>query len=255
MISVITITYNNFEELQKTVNSIGTENNIESVIINGGNCERTIEFLSSYAGIIINEKDSGIADAFNKGLRNSSGSYVMFLNSGDELIDKNYLKRAADFLDENKIYSFVHSNLLFVDESGEEYHLHPPMKNTGRGMPYLHPTMIVRKNVFDNLGTFNTSLKIAMDFDIIVRMEKAGLKGFYFKDYFPVRMEGSGRSVKEESEALTECYRILKEHNYLNLKNRYGFFIRYIFYLIRKFSGLKGLNILLLKLKKLKHRK
>lgn len=255
MISVITITYNNFEELQKTLASISSVNNIESVVINGGSCDKTKDFLKSYNGIVVNEKDDGISDAFNKGIKNSSGNYIMFLNSGDQLIEKEYPANAENILSTKSEYSFVHSNLSFVDESGIKFHLKPPMKNSGRGMPYLHPTMVFRKNVFDKIGLFSTSIKIAMDFDFIVRMEKAGLKGYYFKDDFSVLMEGSGRSVKEEADALKECYQILKDHKYLNFKNRYGFFTRYFFYLIRKILGVSRLNPLLLKLRKMKHSK
>ena len=53
---------------------------IESIIINGGENKQTEEYLKSYKGKVINEKDSGIADAFNKGIKNSSGDSIMFLN-------------------------------------------------------------------------------------------------------------------------------------------------------------------------------
>lgn len=254
MISVITITYNNSEELVRTINSLQKGSFIESVIINGGSCERTREFLKSYNGVVINEKDQGIADAFNKGIKNSSGKYLMFLNSGDELIDKTYLKKAREFLDINPGFSFVHSNLLLVDESGEKLYMRPPMKNVGRGMPYLHPTMIVRKEVFDKVGLFGTNLKIAMDYDFIVRMKKAGLKGFYFDEIYSVKMDGTGKSVKQESAALKECFMVLKQNEYLNFENFLGFTVRYTLFIMRKFMGAAGLSKFLLRLKKLKHK-
>ena len=254
MISVITITYNNSEELVRTIKSLQKGSLIESVIINGGSCERTREFLKSYQGVVINEKDQGIADAFNKGIKNSSGKYLTFLNSGDELIDKTYLKKAREFLDINPGFSFVHSNLILIDESGEKLYMRPPMKNVGRGMPFLHPTMIVRREVFDKAGLFRTDLKIAMDYDLIVRMKKAGLKGFYFNEVFPVMMDGTGKSVKQESAALKECFMVLKQNEYLNFENFLGFTVRYTLFIMRKFMSAAGLNKLLLKLKKLKHK-
>ncbi|HSL87957.1 MAG TPA: glycosyltransferase [Ignavibacteriaceae bacterium] len=254
MISVITITYNNSEELVRTINSLQKGSFIESVIINGGSCERTGEFLKSYNGVVINEKDRGIADAFNKGIKNSSGKHLMFLNSGDELIDKTYLKKAREFLDINPGFSFVHSNIVLIDESGEKLYVRPPMKNVGRGMPYLHPTMIVRREVFDKIGLFGTDLKIAMDYDFIVRLKKAGLRGFYFNEVFPVKMDGTGKSVKQESAALKECFMVLKQNEYLNFENFLGFTVRYMLFIMRKFMSAAGLNKLLLKLKKLKHK-
>lgn len=254
MISIITITYNNSEELVRTINSISKGVFVESVIVNGGSCDRTREFLKNYPGIVINEKDEGISDAFNKGIKNSSGNYIMFLNSGDELIDKSYLKKAKDFLDINAGFSFVHSNIVFVDESGEELYMRPPMKNVGRGMPYLHPTMIFRKDVFDKVGLFRKDLKIAMDYDLAVRMKKAGLRGFYFNEIYSVKMDGTGKSVKLESDALKECYKVLKENNFLTFENLSGFAVRYLLFLIRRLLSTVGLNKLLLKMKKIKHK-
>lgn len=254
MISMITITYNNYDEFIKTIRSIPKMDFIESVIINGGSCQRTSEFLKSYTGTIISENDYGISDAFNKGIKYSSGNYIMFLNSGDELIDQSYLKKAKDFLDTNNDYSYVHSNINFIDESGEKLFIRPPMKNLGRGMPYLHPTMIIRKKIFDEIGLFRTDLKIAMDYDFILRMENAGLNGFYLGKIYPVSMEGTGRSVKQESEAIKECFKILKENNQLSLKNILGFSVRYVLFILRKILSVAGLNKLLLKMKKLKHK-
>ncbi len=254
MISIITITYNNSEELVRTINSIPKGVFIESVIINGGTCERTRVFLQSYQGIVVNEKDEGIADAFNKGVKKSSGKYIMFLNSGDELIDKSYLKKAIDFLDVNPQFSFVHSNLILIDKSGEKLYMRPPMKNLGRGMPYLHPTMLFRRDVFDKIGLFNTNLKIAMDYDFIVRMKKAGLKGFYFNEIFSVKMDGTGKSINQESEALKECYKVLNENNILTIENLSGFAVRYFLFLIRRFMSAAGLNKILIKMKKNKHK-
>lgn len=253
MISIITLTYNNYEDLLKTLSSIKDISDIESVVVNGGDCKKTSEFLKSYNGITINERDAGISDAFNKGIKSSSGKYIMFLNSGDELLEKSYLKRAVEFLDSNPEYSFVHSNIMFIDESGEKLFIRPPMQNIGRGMPYLHPTMIIRKYIFDRIGLFRLDLKIAMDYDLIVRMQKEKLIGFYFDSLFPVMMEGSGKSVKQEYSALKECFRVLKENNYLTIENLLGYLKRFGLFVLRKTFVLLGLSNLLLKMKKIKH--
>lgn len=128
------------------------------------------------------------------------------------------------------------------------------MKNVGRGMPYLHPTMIVRREVFDKAGLFRTDLKIAMDYDFIVRMKKAGLKGFYFKEVYSVKMDGTGKSIKQESAALKECFLVLKQNEYLNIENFLGFTVRYTLFIMRKLMGAGGLDKFLLRLKKLKHK-
>jgi len=252
ILSIVTITYNNYSELKKTLDSIPEYDFVESVVINGGDCPATKEFLKSYKGKSITEKDNGIADAFNKGIKIASGDFIMFLNSGDLLINSNYLKKACEFFDSIDI-DFVHSNLILANTLGADLFMRPTFSNLGRGMPYLHPTMIVRKNVFERIGLFNSNYKIAMDFDFIVRLEKANFKGYYEKAGFPVEMKGTGISTANEAKALHECFTILRVNDSLNVKNFFGYVQRYLLFLGRKFLGVSGQNDLLLKLKKRKH--
>ena len=65
MISVITVTYNNYEDLHRTLASLEKVEGIENVVVNGGDCEKTKEYLRDFNGITISEPDNGISDAFN----------------------------------------------------------------------------------------------------------------------------------------------------------------------------------------------
>jgi|WetSurMetagenome_2_1015567.scaffolds.fasta_scaffold60307_3 glycosyltransferase involved in cell wall biosynthesis len=253
MISIITITYNNFKELKRTLSSIPDYEFIESVVINGGSDDASKEYLSSHQGKVINEKDEGIADAFNKGIANSSDDAIMFLNSGDELIEATYLREAEELLKKNNTVDFIHSNLVVTDQTGLELYMKPPFYNLGRGLPYLHPTMIVKKSVFEQIGFFNKNYKIAMDFDFVVRLVKKGYNGFYLKDKFVVKMEGTGLSVEREFDAIKECYKSLKENKFLNLQNSVGLSIRITLYFMRKIMVVFGLDSILRELKMRKH--
>jgi glycosyltransferase involved in cell wall biosynthesis len=253
MISIITITYNNYDELIKTLNSIPQTPYIESVVINGGQCEKTKEFLRNYQGKSISEADDGIADAFNKGVKYSSGTYIMFLNSGDVLLDKSYFERALNLLDQKKDISFIHSNLLLVDFPNPELFMRPTLSNLGRGMSYLHPTMIVKKDLFEIIGWFNKNIKVAMDFDWIVRLEKHKIQGHYFNGNAVVQMDGKGKSINQENVAIKECYSILKSNNYLTLTNLAGFSQRYLLYLLRMIMVKIGLKDFLMSMKKVKY--
>lgn len=253
-LSIITITYNNFSELMETVNSIPNFDFIESVVVNGGDSEETKEFLKSYKGKSISEKDNGIADAFNKGIKLSSGDLIMFLNSGDILIDHDYLSNAVEYLSKHHRVDFTHSNIILTEAPGVDLYMRAALCNLGRGMPYLHPTMIFRKSIFDKIGLFNITYKIAMDFDLIVRIEKAGFQGYYDKERFPIKMKGAGKSISMEGVALRECFAILKAGRVLNAQNFLGYCQRYILFLGRKLLNALGLNHLLLRLKKRKHR-
>jgi glycosyltransferase involved in cell wall biosynthesis len=234
MISIITITYNNFEDLVKTLDSIHDYDNVESVVVNGGDLEETINYLKAYKGKVINEKDKGIADAFNKGIQLASGNFVMFLNSGDVLLNPGYLKEAIEFLNKNPQYSFVHSNILYDDAFGDKLVVKPHIKNPGRGMMYLHPSMIIRSTVFKETGLYDLNYKIAMDYDLILRMEKKGLKGFYIDALPVVQMEGKGKSHTSEFLAIKECIRSLRKNNYLTFKNITGLTVRLFLFSVRK---------------------
>jgi glycosyltransferase len=255
MISIVTITYNNFDELIETLNSIPELPMVESIVINGGQCEKTKEYLKIYSGKSITEKDEGIGDAFNKGVKLSSGKYIMFLNSGDVLIDKYFPEKALKIIEENSNISFVHSNLLLVDDSNLELFMRPKLSNLGRGMPYLHPTMIVKKELFNKIGMFDTKLKISMDFDWIVKLVKNNFLGYYLNNNAVVKMDASGKSIKEENEAIKECFWILKSNSYLTPTNLFGFTQRYMLYVLRMVMVKIGLKELLISMKKIKHLK
>lgn len=253
MISVVTITYNNLEELKRTINSLPSRKEIESIIINGGDGPDVIKYLIDYDGVVVNEKDSGIANAFNKGLKLASGDSIMFLNSGDVLLNKVYLNDAEKVLSTSDIH-FVHSNLLFVDEYGGKIPLKPPMKDPGRGMPFLHPTMIVKKSVFDIIGGFNESYKIAMDFEFVLRLLKNNFKSMYINSPPVVEMDGRGKSVVNEFTAIKECKRALIGNDFYSLQTKMNLFIRLGLYFFRILLIKTGASKLLGVLKRLKHR-
>jgi len=255
MISIVTITYNNYDELIKTLSSIPESPLIESVVVNGGDCEKTQKYLETYSGKSVSEKDDGIADAFNKGINISTGKYIMFLNSGDILLEKFYPEKAIKILNNNNEYDFTHSNLIFVDENNNELFVRPQMKSLGRGMPYLHPTMIVKKEVFTKTGLFDKNIKVAMDFDWVVKLVKNNCKGFYLNEGAVVKMDGKGKSVVEESKAIKECLTILRAHHHFTLKNIIGYAVRYALYIGRVFLVKAGLKKQLTSMKKIKHSK
>ncbi len=177
----------------------------------------------------------------------------MFLNSGDLLLDIDYLSKAENLLIRNKNLSFVHSNIIFHDMLAGEIFMRPQMKSLGRGQPFFHPTMIFRKSCFEKIGHFNTSYKIAMDFDFIARMKKNSNMGKYIDDKAVVKMAGFGKSSEKEKEAIEECYRSLKENNLLTITNRFGYFIRKLLFNSRKLLEFIGAKNFLSMLKKQKH--
>lgn len=226
MLSVITITFNNYDELRSTLDSVTNIPQIESLVVNGGNCSKTLEFLKSYSGKSISEKDSGISDAFNKGWKSASGEAIVFLNSGDLLIDKNYLIEAENII-RTKDVDFIYADMIFEDPIAGDLLIKSvdPLPC----MPFNHPTLIVRKEVFNKIGGFNLEYKTAMDLDFVYRMLKVTTKGHYIQKPV-VRMDGRGVSSSKH-------FKVYKEKCVIAVRNG-DFSFRAFFILFRHFLSL-----------------
>ena len=110
--SIITVNYNNKEGLRKTIESVihQTFNDYEYIIIDGGSTDGSVDIIKEYNDKIsywISEKDKGIYNAMNKGIRVSTGDYLLFLNSGDHLSENNVLEKVFPYLDGT---DFVYGN-------------------------------------------------------------------------------------------------------------------------------------------------
>jgi len=251
MISVVTVTYNNFSELQKTEESLApVRDRIEHIIVNGGQCGRTKEYLRQYGCKSISEPDRGISDAFNKGVRLATGSGVVFLNSGDVLIDPEYLDWAESHLTSN---DFTFSDILFDDAVGGVIRLKPHGQSLGRGMPYPHPSLVVKRQVFDLIGGFLEHFRLAMDYEFVCRMQNARLEGIYYGQPV-VLMDGTGVSVKNESRSLMECKTALIENDLWTFSNRFSFYERWFLYSLRRALLAAGRGRLLGSLKRVVRR-
>lgn len=98
LISIITINYNNAEGLRRTIQSVVSQAcraDFEYIVIDGASTDGSRDILDQYSDqidVLISEPDSGIYNAMNKGVKNSSGTYCLFLNSGDWLHDQTVIK-------------------------------------------------------------------------------------------------------------------------------------------------------------------
>ena len=222
LLSIVTITFNNFDELLHTVESVKDLKCCEHLIINGGKCQKTLEFLQSFSGKSISEPDQGISDAFNKGIKLSQGSAVMLLNSGDILLDQTYPEKALHILKEHPEVDFVHANELYDDAMIGEFVMRPLRKqnnlypNIGKGMPYRHQTMVVRKTVYEKVGLFDLKY-VTSDYDWICRWENSCIKisgsAYYLQGNPVIKMDGGGISSTQESKIILEAIQIIRQYN------------------------------------------
>tara|TARA_B100000378_G_scaffold255999_1_gene233436 strand:- start:1513 stop:2352 length:840 start_codon:yes stop_codon:yes gene_type:complete len=268
-LSIITITLNNFEELLRTVESVRDLNGCEHIIINGGECPQTLDFLQGYYGKSVSEPDQGISDAFNKGIRLSSGDAIIMLNSGDILLDRTYPARASQILDQDPQIDFVHADLIFEDTLIGSYIMRPLRTknvlspNIGRGMPYRHQSMVVRKEVYGRVGFFNLNY-ICSDFDWVCRWE-LGLKKSHGKAYYSqgnpvIIMDGGGISSTQERKIILEAIKIIRQRNkhisFLEKTRSYSaLFRRLVLFSVRVFLKKLGFVNILVIIKRIKYKR
>ena len=120
LISIITAVYNGEKHLEETIQSIinQTYPNMEYIIIDGGSTDMTLEIIKKYETKIsywISEKDDGISDAFNKGVKVANGDYINFQGDGDGFCSNDALEKAFDNINPNEDI-FVSARIKRIDE-------------------------------------------------------------------------------------------------------------------------------------------
>lgn len=180
IISIITITYNAGETLERTIKSIINQSyaNIEYIIIDGKSTDNTVEIIKSYADNVnywISEPDRGLYHAMNKGIAAATGDYLWFINAGDEIYDTDILKSVFS----SKPYADIYyGNTVMTDMDGEiigDRRLAPPQKLTWRsfkkGMLVSHQSIIVKRSIAEY---YNLKYRFSADFEWCIQaLQKA----------------------------------------------------------------------------------
>ncbi len=177
-ISVITICFNNLAELQKTCASVDRQTRVpdEHWVINGSTTNEIAEWLEqtpqpSYRKWI-NERDKGIADAFNKGIARANGEVTHLLNSGDVYASEDVISCVMDVFERSPTVQWTSGNIQMT-RAGKQVLVGKPFEKSKlyRGMRSVsHPTWFVKKQVYDRIGLFKSEYKIAMDYDLMCRI-------------------------------------------------------------------------------------
>lgn len=182
-VSVITTTFQDLEHLKEVVKSIEEQDydNLEYIIVDGGSKDGTKEYLhrleTSFAAKpgrsfrFISEPDEGIYDAINKGIKMANGDIigVMF----DRFSSDNIISRMAAIM-ETENTDGVHGDLEYVDADGGLVR-HWEMGKDGsikKGWMPAHPTLYLKKEVYEKYGVYKTDYKIAADYEFMVRILK-----------------------------------------------------------------------------------
>lgn len=217
-LSIITINFNNLTGLSRTIQSVFEQvfQDFEYIIIDGGSSDGSKDLLEKYKGrfsYLISEKDNGVFDAMNKGIFKAKGDYLLFLNSGDFLIDKNVL---SNVFSEN-LKSEIICGRCRISNNNEVLGLYiPPEKHTliaYFGRTIAHQATFIKRVLFDKYGVYNDKLKIKSDWEFWIKtiiLGNATVENVdvVISDY---NLEGLSSSVDNNKKSNEEIEKVLSE--------------------------------------------
>ena len=130
-ITIITVCYNSEKYIEQAILSVinQTYDNLEYIIVDGGSQDSTMSIVNRYRdkiSVIISEKDNGISDAFNKGIRRATGDIIGIVNSDDMLYNNNVIEKLAEYY-EDDIDVYRGKEIVKNFDSGYEYVLSPSL--------------------------------------------------------------------------------------------------------------------------------
>lgn len=225
-ISIITSVYNNQETVKDAIESVisQTYENVEHVIVDGGSSDETVSIVKSYGDKIskfISEKDKGIYDGLNKGVKLATGHVVAFLHSDDIYASSTILEDIAEVFQSDEHLDAVYGDLVYTpkDDTSKvlRYWKSKDFDETllAKGWMPAHPTLFLKREVYEKYGGFDLSFKIAGDYDFMLRVLSAGIKVRYIpKVLYKMRVGGeSNKSIKNIIQKSKEDLQALKNNN------------------------------------------
>jgi glycosyltransferase involved in cell wall biosynthesis len=241
LLTIVTITYNAEQFLERTLKSVQTALNqvrqpqaVEYLIIDGKSHDNTLEIAKRFSIIskIVSESDRGLYDAMNKGLALAKGKYVWFLNAGDEIYDADILKTLlAAFQTDADVY---YSDAMLVLENGAEIGLRSQFtphtlpkdlkwQDFALGMKVCHQAFIAKKTIAPPYNIQNLSADIDWEIECLKRAKQV--------NFIPsplCRYLVGGLSIKNHRRSLMDRFKVLRKHFGLlpSVYNHFRIFLR-----------------------------
>tara|TARA_B110000902_G_scaffold258847_1_gene329240 strand:+ start:279 stop:1130 length:852 start_codon:yes stop_codon:yes gene_type:complete len=209
-LSIVTINFNNTTGLAKTIESVVNQEfkNFEWIIIDGGSTDASKELILdnlTHVNFWVSEKDQGIYDAMNKGIKASTRDYILFLNSGDYFYT-NEATKIIDTIDRNTdfvIFDYMKkmtSDILKIEQNVV------PRSYLIDGM-FCHQSVLHKRTLFDKIGLYDTSYEIAADYALF-------LKGF-FEHNATFNYINKALVLYDDTEGISD-YNVVTESIYVN---------------------------------------
>lgn len=243
--SIITVTFNTSQCLEKTIQSIVSQFNfsssiIEYIIVDGYSTDSTLSVVKKYESYIsrwISELDNGIYDAMNKGLNLATGDYIWFINAGDLIYSENTIQKIIDKLDLNYLPDIIYGETEIIDFKGNSLGLRrlksPEVldwKKFRMGMLVCHQSFLVKRKIAEN---YNLQYKFVADYDWCIQcMKKAN---FIYNTHLVLsRFLNFGISTTYRKKSLKERYQIMCKNYGMIPTLFYHFWFVIRFYIVHR---------------------
>jgi glycosyltransferase involved in cell wall biosynthesis len=179
IISVSTVCYNSATSIDRALQSVANQDwpHIEHILIDGASTDGTMDVVERFRpGLtcVVSEPDDGIYDAMNKGLARATGEVICFLNADDQYASDDVLSLVANQLDAEQLdalmgdVGFFHATNPSRQVRRYRSDRFTPERLAWGWMP-AHPALFLKRSVIDRVGLFNTTYKIAGDYEFIIR--------------------------------------------------------------------------------------
>lgn len=217
VLSVITIVYNNARDIERTMLSVLNQSYpaIEYIVIDGASTDGTVEIIEKYRdrlAVFLSEKDKGIYDAMNKGMKLATGDYLLFMNSGDEIYDAQTIEAVFNSGPNADIY---YGETEMFDDNwnslGQRRHQAPKQfnwKSFKRGMNISHQAIYIRRTLAE---PYDLYYKYSADIDWILKAAKKSNSIVNTNRYVAKYLVG-GISKKKHWASLKERFAIFNKY-------------------------------------------
>lgn len=203
LLSVVIAVFNGEKTLGRALRSIIEQSykNVEIIVIDGHSADGTLDIIKQHEAAIaawVSEPDTGIYDAWNKGVRLAHGEWVAFLGA-DDTYRKDALESYVSYIKREKpaTLEFVSSRVALVDAQDREFRIVGSRWSWVKSRKYMnvaHPGALHHRNLFNRYGLFDPSYRIAGDYEMLLRAGSALRAGFI--DRVTVRMRSGGISTR-----------------------------------------------------------
>jgi len=219
MVSIVTATYNDKENLKKTIRQVQSQDyeNIEYIIVDGGSTDGTLEVIREAEAAFprmkwISEPDKGIYDALNKGMKMAEGEILGCCF--DEFASADVITKMVRVMEQEKTDG-VHGDLYYMDGERIVRKWHQGQGKIRFGWMPGHPTLYLRREVYEKFGYYKTDYRISADYEFMIRILKDNQVRLSYLPEVLIYMSHGGTSTNSLGAYLAgmkEGHRALKEN-------------------------------------------